>query len=70
MGSRQAPLAIVFCLTGSHVVGITVYSLLRLVSFTSNMHAISSMSFLGSIVHFFSELHNTPLFLCPLLPVK
>ena len=28
------------------------------------MHVISSMSFLGSIVHFFSELHITPLFLC------
>ena len=70
MGSRQGPSAIVFCLTGCHVVGITVYSLLRLASFTSNMHVISSMSFLGSIAHFFSELHNTPLFLCPFLPVK
>lgn len=70
MGSRQGPLAIVFCLTGCHVVRITVYSLLRLASFTSNMHVISSMSFLGSIAHFFSELHNTPLFLCPFFASK
>lgn len=66
-GARRCgakPSAIVFCLTGCHVVGITVYSLVRLASFTSNMHVISSMSFLGLIVHFFLTPNHIPLSGC------